>query len=54
MSFLWDTRGRRPQLWTYPFFIVIPILIFLFLYNYGDRKASYKEAHSSPAQEDVR
>ncbi len=40
MSFLYDPRKKRPQLWTFPVFIGIPIIIFWGIYSYGVKKSA--------------
>ena len=53
MSFLWDVRNRRPHYWTYVFFPLITVLLFITIYKYGERKAVEKEAHPQPEVKEV-
>jgi hypothetical protein len=39
MSFLYDPHSKRPQIWTYPFFILITLGICFAFYSYGKSKA---------------
>ena len=43
MSLFWDPRLRRPQIWVYPFFIVITLSIAGLIYHYGYSKGSDKD-----------
>jgi len=43
MSFLYNPRKKRPQIWTFPVFIGIPIVIFWGIYSYGLKKAAESE-----------
>lgn len=40
MSFLYDPRTKRPQVWTIPVFIFITFGIFFAFYAYGQKKAA--------------
>lgn len=40
MSILWDPHHKRPQLWTYPVFILIAAGLAVGVYSYGLKKAS--------------
>jgi hypothetical protein len=40
MSFLYDPRAKRPQIWTYPVFIFLPVVILLSFYYFGMKKAA--------------
>ncbi|MBF0386798.1 MAG: hypothetical protein HQL20_02965 [Candidatus Omnitrophica bacterium] len=44
MSIFWDPRGRKPQAWVYPFFIVLTIVLFMAIYNYGNSRAGNSDA----------
>jgi hypothetical protein len=39
MSFLYDHRKRRPQIWTYPVFVILAASIFYGFYSYGEKKS---------------
>ncbi len=39
MSFLYDAKARKPQIWTFIFLLMIPVVIFVVIYMYGDQKA---------------
>jgi hypothetical protein len=39
MSIFWDHRARKPQLWVYPFFLLLTVLVFIAIYQYGSMKA---------------
>ena len=40
MSFLYDPRSKRPQIWTYPVFIGITLAVFFGIYSYGQKKSN--------------
>ena len=40
MSIFWDPRNKRPQLWIYPFFIILTLILFFAVYYYGANKAA--------------
>ncbi|MBF0123587.1 MAG: hypothetical protein HQL21_09350 [Candidatus Omnitrophica bacterium] len=40
MSIFWDQRRKAPQLWTYPFFILLAVGLCVGVYSYGMKKAS--------------
>ena len=38
MSFWWDPKNRKPQIWTYPIMLLVPVLIFAALVVYVNAK----------------
>jgi len=44
MTFFYDPHAKRPHFWTYLFFIVLTLFIFLGIFLYGDRKAKQQES----------
>ena len=44
MSIFWNARARQPQLWVYPFFICLTVLLFAGIYFFGSRLADQKES----------
>ena len=40
MSFIYNPRTRRPQVWTYPFFVFVVCGIVYGFYAYGEKKAA--------------
>ncbi|MEI8011055.1 MAG: hypothetical protein WCI27_01050 [Candidatus Omnitrophota bacterium] len=40
MSFMYDARNRRPQIWTYPFFILIMGALVYGFYVFGEKKSA--------------
>jgi len=51
MSIFWDHRSRKPQIWVYPFFIILTVLLCVGIFQYGSLKAGGK---GSAAPEDKR
>ena len=39
MSFLYDPRTRKPQIWTYPVFVGLALAVFYGFYSYGEKKS---------------
>ena len=39
MSFFYDPRKRQPQVWTYPFFVVLAAAVFYGFYAWGEQKS---------------
>ena len=52
MSFLYDPRRKRPQLWTYPVFILISLGLFWGFYSYSEKKAAQRGAVPPSAESD--
>ncbi|MBF0485663.1 MAG: hypothetical protein HQL16_04010 [Candidatus Omnitrophica bacterium] len=48
MSIFYDHRAKRPQIWTYPFFIILTAALFCLIYFYGMKKGV-----STPSQPEV-
>ena len=40
MSFLYNYRTKRPQIWTYPVFIIIAAAMLYAFWSYGERRAA--------------
>ncbi|NTV29823.1 MAG: hypothetical protein HGA80_07070 [Candidatus Omnitrophica bacterium] len=38
MSIFYDPHSKKPLAWTYILFIAIPVVLFLAIYLYGQRK----------------
>jgi hypothetical protein len=39
MSFLYDPRTKKPQVWTYPVFVLLAAGVFYGFYAYGEHKS---------------
>lgn len=39
MSFFYNPRTKQPQIWTYPFFVLLAAAIFYGFYAYGEQKS---------------
>jgi hypothetical protein len=38
MSIFYDPYAKKPKVWTYVVFIILPALTFFLIYNYGSAK----------------
>ena len=52
MSIFYDPQARKPQIWVYAAFVVIPILVIAIIFISGKKKAEQK-ASQAAAQEDI-
>jgi len=39
MSFLYNHHTKKPQIWTYPIFVILAAGMFYMIYAYGESKA---------------
>lgn len=54
MSFFWDPRARRPQIWIYPLFFILAIGMLVAIYLYGKGKADAQDEKARLKQEELK
>jgi hypothetical protein len=50
MSFIYDSRAKRPQIWTYPVFVLLAAGVFYGFYAYGEYKSRTRQSVEQNAE----
>lgn len=50
MSIFYDPKAKKPQIWTFIFLLMIPVVIFVVIYMYGDQKAKQMSIETQPTK----